>query len=170
MHRMAAAGVIVFALATAPTAAAQTPQATTEPPMIHMAEAGKWTPVPDLFPKGAEMMVLHGDPAKGAADLYFRVPANYTFPWHFHTPIEKLFVDQGTLSYEARGDTKHTLDAGDYAYVPARSPHRVTCTGSMECRFFLSSNGPFDIHLVDEMWKTTKSWRADGAVGTTGQR
>jgi hypothetical protein len=31
----------------------------------------------------------------------------------------------------------------------------------MECRFFLSSNGPFDVHLVDPTsWTTMKSWRA----------
>lgn len=45
-------------------------------------------------------------------------------------------------------------------YVPARSPHRVTCTGNTQCLFFLSSNGPFDVYLVDENWNTTKSWRA----------
>ena len=125
MYRpIAGAGVIAFTLAAASSAVAQTPQASTEAPMIHSPEAAKWAPVPDIFPKGAEMTVLHGDPAKGATDFYFRVPANYTFPWHFHTPIEKLFVDQGTMSYEARGGKTHTLDAGDYVYVPARSPHR----------------------------------------------
>jgi hypothetical protein len=74
MYRFAAAaGVIVFALATAPTAVAQTPQASIEPPMVHMAEAGKWTPMPDFLPKGAEMMALrnrkeHGEPDRSAPE------------------------------------------------------------------------------------------------------
>jgi quercetin dioxygenase-like cupin family protein len=97
--------------------------------------------MPDIMPKGAGMQVLHGDPASGAADFYFKVPPNYTFPWHFHTPVEKLFVDEGMLRWELRGGETKTLDAGDYVYVPARSPHRVTCTSTQPCYFFLASNG-----------------------------
>jgi quercetin dioxygenase-like cupin family protein len=141
---------------------------------VKSPDRGSWMPMPDLFPKGAEMQVLIGDPAKGAADFYFRVPAQYPFPWHFPTSVERLFVDQGTLEYEMRGGKKETLGAGDYVYVPARSPHRVACTSSMECRFFLSSNGQFDVHLVDSAnWTTTKSWRAGEqatATGTAGSK
>ena len=171
MHALAvgtATTVLTFALAGA--SAAQAPQASAESHTIKSPDAGKWMPVPDIFPKGAEMQVLHGDPAKGPADFYFRVPANYTFPWHFHTPIEKLFIDEGTLSYETRAGKKEELTQGDYVYIPARSPHRVTCSGNNQCLFFLASNGPFDINLVDENWKTTRSWRPEGAVGTSGKR
>lgn len=161
MQMTTAARVILLAFVFGvSSAAAQTPQASTETSTINSPDKGKWMPMPDLFPKGAEMQVLNGDPAKGPADFRFRVPAGYTFPWHFHTPIEKLFVQQGTLNYEMRGGQKETLEAGHFVYVPARSPHRVTCTGGTQCFFFLSSNGPFDIHVVDENWKTTKSWRA----------
>jgi quercetin dioxygenase-like cupin family protein len=153
-------------------AAAQmpSPQASSEQAVFKTPDAGKWMALPDIFPKGAEMQVLNGDPAKGAAELYFRVPSDYTFPWHFHTPIEKLFIDEGSLVFETRNGGKDTLDSGDYVYVPARSPHRVTCSSTTPCLFFLASSGPFDIHLVDENWKTTKSWRASDAVGTTGRR
>lgn len=144
----------------------QTPQPSMEPSTIKTPKAGKWMPMPDLMPKGAEMQVLNGDPATGAADFYFKVPPNYTFPWHFHTPVEKLFVDQGMLRYEMRGKNEEMLRAGDFVYVPARSPHRVTCTSTSECYFFLTSTGPFDIHMVDENWKTTRSWRASDQVQT----
>lgn len=133
-------------------------------------QSGNWSLMPDIMPKGAGMQVLHGDPASGAADFYFKVPPNYTFPWHFHTPVEKLFVDEGMLRWELRGGETKTLDAGDYVYVPARSPHRVTCTSTQPCYFFLASNGPFDMHLVDEKtWITTKSWRA-ADTATDGSR
>jgi hypothetical protein len=74
-----------------PGATAQPPQASTEPPVLQHPKSGNWSPMPDIMPKGAEMQVLHGDPASGAAAFYFKVPPNYTFPWHFHTPVEKLF-------------------------------------------------------------------------------
>ena len=148
-----------------PAATAQTPQASTERPLLKNPKAGEWSPMPDIMPKGAEMQIVHGNPASGAADFYFKVPPNYTFPWHFHTPVEKRFVDEGMLRWELRGGETKTLDAGNYVYVPARSPHRVTCTSNQTCYFFLASTGPFDMHLVDEKtWTTTKSWRASGGV------
>ena len=150
-----------------PGATAQTLQASTEPPTLKNPKSGEWSPMPEIMPKGAEMQVLRGHPAAGAADVYFKVPPNYTFPWQFHPPVEKLFVDEGMLRWEFRGGETKTLDAGDYVYVPARSPHRVTCTSNQPSYFFLASNGTFDMHLVDEKrWTTTKSWRAgDNATG-----
>lgn len=159
-------GVVLLAFGVAVgTAGAQTPQASTEMMTVKSADTGTWSPVPDIFPKGAEMQVLMGDPAKGPADYYFRVPSNYTFPWHFHTPIEKLFMDAGTLRWEMRDKTERTTDAGDYVYIPSRSAHRVTCTSSTPCLFYLSSNGPLDVHLIDESGKTTRSWRAADHAG-----
>ena len=153
-----------------PAATAPMPQASTEPPVLKNPKTGDWSPMPDIMPKGAEMQILQGNPASGAADFYFKVPPNYTFPWHFHTPVERLFVDAGMLRWELRGGGTETLDAGDYVYVPARSPHRVTCTSNDTCYFFLASSGPFDIHLVDEKtWATTKSWRASDTVDGGGR-
>lgn len=34
-----------------------------------------WGACPDIFPKGCEVTVLSGDPAKGASDVYLRAPA-----------------------------------------------------------------------------------------------
>lgn len=126
-------------------------------------------PVPDIFPEGGQMKVMYGAPAKGPSDLYFRFPAGYGVPWHFHTPVEKVMVNQGTMEFEMRGGKKISLKEGGYVHFPSASPHKAACTGSTECLFFLVSNGPFDIHLVDENWNVTRSWRAGGAVGTTGR-
>lgn len=154
------------AMAQAPRT--QTPQASTERSTITTPEAEGWMPLPDLFPEGAQMQVLHGNPATGASELYFKVPANYTFPWHFHTPVEKLFMHRGQLNVEMRDGHKDTMEPGDFMYVPARSPHLVTCLGNTECFFFLSSDGPFDVHLVDENWRTTRSWRASDQAAPAG--
>ena len=40
----------------------------------------KWGACPDFIPKGCEIAVLHGDPAKANADIFFKVPANFTIP------------------------------------------------------------------------------------------
>ena len=35
----------------------------------------KWGPCPPFLPKGCGSAVLHGDPAKDNADVFFKVPA-----------------------------------------------------------------------------------------------
>ena len=57
----------------------------------------KWNPCPPLFPKGCEIAVLHGDPAKPNADVFFKVPANYTIPPHWHTSAERMVLVSGEL-------------------------------------------------------------------------
>lgn len=165
------AAIALLLVLPAQPAHAQPPQASSEPGTAWTSDRGEWMPLPDIFPKGGQMKVIHGDPAKGPSDLYFRFPAGYGVPWHFHTPVEKVFVDQGAMEFEMRGDKKVSLKEGGYVRFPKASPHKATCSGSTDCLFLLSSDGPFDIHLVDEnTWKTTRSWRAGGPVGTTGQQ
>jgi quercetin dioxygenase-like cupin family protein len=98
------------------------------------------------------------------------MPPNYTFPWHVHTPVAKLFVDEGMLCRELRGGETKILDAGDYVCVPAGSANRITCTSNQTCYLFLAPKGPFDMHLVDERTSTTtKRWRAsDDVEGGSG--
>lgn len=131
-------------------------------PSIWISEKGEWRPFPDIFPSGGKMKIMHGNPAEGPADFYFQLPAGYGVPWHFHTPVERVFVDKGTMRFEMRGDKSALLNEGGYIRFPSRVPHRVICTSESKCLFYLVSDGPFDIHLVDENWSVTKSWKADG--------
>jgi hypothetical protein len=45
----------------------------------------EWGPCPDFFPPGCQLAVLHGDPARPNADVFFRVPAGYDLPKHWHS-------------------------------------------------------------------------------------
>jgi hypothetical protein len=123
-------------------------------------KGGEWMPMPDIVPKGAMFKVMHGDPAKGAADFYIKLPAGYAFPLHFHTANERLFVDNGQLEAFGAHGAGDLLGSGGYAFMPAKMPHYVKCVSKTECTIYMSSDGPFDIFLVDEKGNVTRSWSA----------
>lgn len=152
--------VAVTLLPATPAAAEQPTQAGAESGTVWSATEGEWMPFPDVFPPGGEMKVMRGDPATEAADFYFRFPAGYGVPWHFHTPVEKVYMDQGTVEFTMRDGRTVSVGEGGFVHFPSRAPHKATCTGEDECFFYLSSDGPFDIHLVDEDWNVTRSWPA----------
>lgn len=169
------AAVFTLALVASVSSAAlqqpkQQPKASTEQATAWTADKGEWMPLPDIFPAGGQMKVMRGDPAKGPADFYFKFPAGYGVPWHFHTPVEVVLMDRGTIEFEMRGGQKVALGEGGYIHFPSASPHKATCTANTECLFYLVSSGPFDIHLVDDKWNTTKSWRAWDPQGTAERR
>ncbi len=70
-------------------------------------------------------------------------------PWHFHTPNEQLMMVSGIGRLEMKGEQAVNLRAGGFAYAPIKHVHQFTCVGG-PCSFFLHSDGPFDIHYVDQ--------------------
>jgi quercetin dioxygenase-like cupin family protein len=143
---------------------ADKPTAATGQATIWTADEGEWMPLPDIFPPGGQFKVINGDPAKGPVDLYMRFPGGYVAPWHFHTPIEKVLMNHGTMKFEVRGGQTATIADGGYVDIPSRLPHRVTCTSSGECVIYLVSSDAFDIHRVDDQWNVTQSWSAAAAA------
>ena len=55
----------------------------------------------------------------------------------------------GVGRVEMKGQTAVTLRSGGFAYAPAKHVHQFACV-SRPCSFFLRSDGPFDIHYVDQ--------------------
>ena len=109
---------------------------------------GEWMDVP-VFPKGAQMKVINGDPKKGASDLFVKFPAGYVAPLHWHTPAESVYMQAGTLEFGMPNSAAtHTIAAGGFFHSAPKMVHKATCTGNEDCYFFLHSTGPFDIHLV----------------------
>ena len=96
----------------------------------------EWGACPDFIPKGCEIAVLHGDPAKANADVFFKVPANFTIPDHWHTSAERMVLVSGELHVTYEGQPTTVLKPGMYAYGPARlahgrcakALHRVCCS------------------------------------------
>ena len=87
-----------------------------EPPLSWTAKDSKlkWGPCPPFLPKGCEIAVLHGDPAKSNADVFFKVPANSTIPRHWHTSAERMVLVSGELHVTYDGHKTAVLKPGNY--------------------------------------------------------
>ena len=109
----------------------------------------KWGPCPPLFPKGCEIAVLHGDPSEPNADVFLKVPANYTIPPHWHTSAERMVLVSGELHVEYDGHGSSVLMPGTYAYGPAKAPHKASCKASAACVLFIAFESPVDAHSSD---------------------
>jgi quercetin dioxygenase-like cupin family protein len=109
----------------------------------------QWSACPALFPKGCEIAVLHGDPAKPNADIFLRVPGGYAIPPHSHTSAERIILVGGQLEVKYRGAPRTTLDVGNYAYGPAGLPHEAVCRSSEPCILFVAFEEPVDAKPVE---------------------
>lgn len=109
----------------------------------------KWGGCPDFMPKGCEIAVLHGDPAKSNADVFFRVPANAVIPRHWHTSSERMVLVAGELRVTYDGQEAAVLKPGAYAYGPARLPHQAVCAGAGPCVLFIAFESPVDAVASD---------------------
>lgn len=123
-----------------------------EPPLaLSFQDQGlKWGPCPAFIPKGCEIAVLHGDPAKENADIFFRVPSGLTIPRHWHTSAERMVLVSGELHVTYEGQPKVTLKAGMYAYGPAKAPHEAVCVSSSPCVLFIAFESPVDAMPTQE--------------------
>ena len=104
----------------------------------------KWGACPDFIPKGCEIAVLHGDPAKANADIFFKVPANFTDPGHWHTSAERMVLVSGELHVTYEGQPTTVLKPGMYAYGPAKLAHKAVCGARAPCVLFIAFEAPVD--------------------------
>jgi quercetin dioxygenase-like cupin family protein len=105
----------------------------------------KWGPCPEIFAKGCQVAVLHGDPAKGPSDVYLRMPKNYDMPEHWHTSPEHIVVVKGKFTGSFEGNKKA---AGTYTYIPSKMPHSARCDKSGPCVIFIGFESPVDAVAV----------------------
>lgn len=110
---------------------------------IHDAELS-WGPCPDFIPKGCEIAVLHGDPGKDNSDIFFKVPASFSIPHHWHTSPERMVLVSGELEVTYDGQQPAVLKPGMYAYGPSKLPHKASCAGGDPCVLFIAFEGPID--------------------------
>jgi quercetin dioxygenase-like cupin family protein len=90
----------------------------------------KWSPAPAAFPKGAQIVVLNGDPSKdGLYVLRLKFPAGYKVAAHNHPNDENLTVVSGALRFghgDKLDEQKGTLlKAGSFAMTPKGMNHYV---------------------------------------------
>jgi quercetin dioxygenase-like cupin family protein len=108
-----------------------------------------WSACPDFIPKGCEIAVLHGDPAKANADIFFRVPPNLTIPNHRHSSAERMVLVSGELHVTYEGQPTTVLKPGMYAYGPAKLAHEAVCRSTTPCVLFIGFEAPVDAFAVD---------------------
>ena len=109
----------------------------------------QWGPCPAFLPEGCQIAVLHGDPAKPNADVFFKVPANSKLPLHWHSSAERMVLVAGELHVTYEGQEVTILKPGMYAYGPARRPHSGSCAGVGPCVLFIAFESPVDAVPVE---------------------
>ncbi|MDJ0879683.1 MAG: cupin domain-containing protein [Halieaceae bacterium] len=114
-----------------------------------VADAGlQWGPCPPFFAEGCQIAVLHGDPAKPNADVFFRVPGNYDLPRHWHSSAERMILVAGELDVTYEGQATANLKTGMYAYGPPKAVHDGRCVSDEPCVLFIAFEQPVDAHEV----------------------
>ena len=109
----------------------------------------KWGPCPPFLPKGCEIAVLQGDPAKNNADIYFKLAPGSIVPRHWHTSAERMVLITGELHVTYDGHKPVVLKAGTYAYGPAKLPHKAECKKAGPCVLFIAFEQPVDAQPSD---------------------
>lgn len=105
------------------------------------------------FPKGAQSILIHGDPAKPEFFIIrLKFPPNYIVPAHTHPAFESVTVMSGSMG-SGMGETVDTskgkmLGAGSLLLLPANHPHYVW-TEDEETIIQVAATGPFDIIYVN---------------------
>ena len=122
------------------------------------AQAVQWVPAPALFPRGAQVAVLSGDPFKPVVlKVLVSMPDGYRMPPHFHATDEHVEVRQGTflVGMGDKLDAKKTipLAVGDTATAPAGMHHYFVTKGATIVSVTIM--GPYIltyVHPEDEPW------------------
>ncbi len=119
----------------------------------------KWGPAPAVFPSGAKMAVLQGDPGK-AEPVTVRVdfPNGYVLPPHFHPTDEAVTVIEGTFQV-GMGDkvdkSKMTaVPVGGFVVAGAGQHHYAIAKGRTIVQVNLM--GPFALTYVNPADDPTK--------------
>ena len=112
----------------------------------------QWGPAPAVFPAGAEMAVLQGNPGgNGLFTVRLRFPNGYRLAPHFHPTDENVTVISGTflVGMGETADWKNTmkLKAGGFVTAPANHAHFATAQGPTVVQ--VHAMGPFAMTYVN---------------------
>jgi len=111
-----------------------------------------WVANPAL-PKGGQIAILLGDPAKAGETVVQRVlfPANYDVPPHTHPYAETVTVISGEMGFgmgEKMDKTGPMLGVGTFLANPAKHAHYVW-TGGQPAIIQIQFTGPGGIDYIN---------------------
>ena len=131
------------------------------PTMVRAQSAAKlkWGPAPAVFPKGAKMAVVSGDPSKsGPFTVALAFPSGYRIAPHWHPADENVVVKSGTLlvGMGDKADRKamKAMKKGESESIKANAHHYAAARGKTEIE--VSSTGPFAMTYVNAKDDPTK--------------
>ena len=113
----------------------------------------RWGPAPAVFPPGAKMAVVSGDPSKaGSFTIQLAMPDGYRIPPHFHPTDEAVEVKRGTFLF-GMGDTldvakTQAMKAGARGSVAANMHHFAIAKGATVV--VVTAVGPFAMTYVKQ--------------------
>lgn len=116
------------------------------------ADNYNWGAAPPVFPAGAQMAVLHGDPTKSDTFVVrLKFPENYQVAAHYHPTDEHVTIISGELSL-GMGDKldrakANTLAPGGYVALPAKMSHYVWTDSGVILQ--VQAEGPFALTYVN---------------------
>jgi quercetin dioxygenase-like cupin family protein len=145
--RLSTTATLLLTIAAA-TARAQAPAAAKPagPPAI------KWGPAPAVFPAGAQMAVMQGDPSStGQFTVRLRFPGGYRVAPHTHPTDEHVTVISGAFRV-GMGETFDpqsllTLGPGGFVTAPANHAHYALAQGVTVVQ--VHAMGPFALTYVN---------------------
>ncbi|HJQ12043.1 MAG TPA: cupin domain-containing protein [Gemmatimonadaceae bacterium] len=115
-------------------------------------KAVKWGPAPAVFPAGAKMAVMQGDPSSGNLfTVRLEMPNGYRIAPHFHPTDEHITVISGDflVGMGDKMDTKGamSLKSGGFATAPAQQHHWGIARGRTIVQ--VHAVGPFQLTYVN---------------------
>lgn len=122
-----------------------------------------WTAGPPSLPKGAQVVVLEGNPGdEGIFTMRLKVPPNYRIPAHWHPAFEHVTVLEGVFSM-GRGEkfdeaALHDLRVGSFAMMAPGTRHFAASKDGAVIQ--LHGMGPWQIYYVkaedDPRWQASR--------------
>jgi quercetin dioxygenase-like cupin family protein len=142
----------VSALAAPAVLLAQTPKRASAPHVVvAVPDSITWNPAPPVFPAGAKIAVLEGNPTKpGAFTIRLSFPDGYTLAPHYHPRPEHVTVLHGRLLVGMGTQLDPTkfneLPEGSFGIIPARMRHFARAKGDVIIQ--LHGTGPWQLIYV----------------------
>ena len=102
----------------------------------------KWKDEPDH--PGVQVAAVHGDPTKGAAKFFVKLPSGFAAPLHHHTADHFTVVVSGTMVFNVDGQDQ-TLPAGSFFSFTGKKQHTTKCTDPAGCMLFVDTHGKWDV-------------------------
>ena len=129
---------------------AKSAEATATSPVFIPASDLKWTDLDPTGAPGVKVVDLWGDHQKGAFGALLKLPAGFKVPLPTHTYAMKVVFFSGTYIQAQEGKPEVRLESGSYMMQPGGNYRHITrCDPASDCVFFVESEGPFDLKVVD---------------------